>query len=295
MTRIQYYILICFVAVVFFSDTKQSHAITISPLRHAIVLEKGEERTVSLAVYNETAEVVTVVPEVDAFSIHPKTGVAQFGAPDKAKTWISAAQKNQTIVPGDQKQLDFLIRVPKDAKAESHHIGLFATQPSTLGAVTIGSRTGSLLSLHIAGEVEESIALRDFSVEKKLVTTPKTTLFLHLNNAGTIHLVPTGGIRLINRKGEILEDISINPEESSVLNGEQFVRNYATSQLSVKDVGKIRVQLYMKYGITHREMSHEIAFWYIPKILFYGGIFFGISILIGMVSVWYKKLLYAND
>ncbi len=295
MTRIQYCIVICFISMGIFGGMAQSHAITISPLRHAIVLEKGEEKTVSLTVYNETAEVVTIAPEVDAFSIHPKTGVAEFGAPDKAKTWISAVQKTQTIVPGQQKQLDFLIRVPKDAKTESHHIGLFASHPSRLGAVTVGSRTGSLLSLHIAGEVEESITLRDFSVEKKLVTTPKTTLFLHINNAGTIHVVPTGGIRVINRKGKIVQDIPLNPEKSSVLNGEQFVRSYTTSHLSIKDVGKIRVQLYMKYGITHREMSHEITFWYIPKILLYGGIFVGIIILIGIVSMWYKKLLYTND
>lgn len=258
-------------------------AVTISPARQTVVVEPSSSQMVKVRLVNNEDEVITFVSEVDAFSIDSETGRAVFGKEDEAKNWISASPKQIKLAPNEQGEFIFTISAPAGAESISHYLGLFVKEVAEEGQVAVSSRTGSLLFLHMSGSVQEDLSRVFFTADKKIYFDLPVELSMQLRNNGNIHLIPQGEIIITDMWGKELSKIMVNGKQRKVLPQEQWRENY---ELGVSDLqggfGLLKATMIVNYGLTDKQMTDSVEFWYVPKILIFwaGGILAGIILLV---------------
>ena len=241
------------------------HTITLSPLRQTFVLEPGQTDITSITVTNESEETITILPEIDAYTIDDTTGQAIFGKEDIAIDWIEPTQQNITITSNEEKDIPFRINVPANARPGAHYLALFARQQAGEGLVGIGSRGGSLLFLYVGGEIEESLVRNNFSTKKQWYIAPAIDIQTILQNTGSIHVIPRGEIRITNKKNNHIATLPINPEDRKILPDSTWQQDDIVQNLSWKDAGKIQIEMALQYGLTNKIIVDRVSVWYIPK------------------------------
>jgi len=157
----------------------------------------------------------------------------------------------------------FTVAVPEQAEVRSRYLGLFAKQLPADGQVGIGARLGSLLFLHVSGESLEALTEVAFSSDMKIMLGQSATLSLTLKNTGTIHVAPEGEVVLVSR-GRVLETIALNPDQKKVLPDGVWNNSFYVAGLSLRDVGKIDVVAFVRYGVSGQTLSARTTLWYVP-------------------------------
>lgn len=247
-----------------FLNIGKIHALYISPARQTVIVEPGTAQTIPLNVYNDENEIITLIPEVSPFVIDSKTGAPIFDVEDEAKNWLSVLPRRLRLEPGQRAVFTFNASIPENTQVKSHYLGLFARQKSEGGQVGVGSRVGSLLFLHIAGELEEEVMLEDFASPKKIYFKGPAEIILKLKNSGSIHVVLQGKIEIQNMFGMKKEPIVLNESGYKILPGGEWERDLIVENLSWKDIGKIKLHANIKYGLAEKELHTSSSFWYLP-------------------------------
>ena len=238
-------------------------ALTISPLRHTVVIDPGREEEVTMVITNDSSAAISLTPEIDAFQLDPETGTAIFGARDEAVQWVETEETELSLGPGAARLLAFRIAVPKGAEPGSHYLGLFVGTAPAEGTVGVGSRLGTLLFLHVAGEVHEEVTREDFFASRSWYARPPIQLSLWLKNNGTIHVVPAG--ELVLQKGKrVIDRQAMNGLQRKILPGERWEEQYRFDHLGWRDAGRIEAVVSLQYGITRQPIVDRISFWYVP-------------------------------
>ncbi len=279
------YFLIIFLLMIF--PFNSAHALSISPVRQTVVVDPGEQMTVSLEAKNDTGKNITVVPSVASFAIDEETGLAVFGDRDSAIAWVTPMAREVRLRPGEKKNVSFVIAVPASAEPLSHYLALFVGEaPPTGSEIGIGSRVGSLLYLHVGGEQRESLVVEYFSPPQRWIRRLPVRLDLQIKNAGTIHAVPSGDVRVIGN-GELLASFPMNEERRTILPGGRWIGTYDVPALTWWQIGKLRASVYIQYGLTNQVLQKEITFWYVP----WWTVGVGVSVLAGALCgiAWWRK------
>lgn len=240
-----------------------TQALTISPLRHTVVVDPGQSQTVNLTITNDSDKTITFVSEIDAFQLDPQTGQAVFGVRDEAVSWVEPAERQLTVRPGATREAVFQINVPKEAEPGSHYLALFVGQAPAAGTIGVGARVGALLFLHVAGEVREELTREDFFSARAWYAAPPLTLSLWLRNNGTIHVVPAGEV-LLQKGGRVIDRQSLNVGERKILPGARWEESYQFAHLQWRDAGRIEAVASLEYGLTHQPIVDRLTVWYLP-------------------------------
>lgn len=261
-----------------------THAFSLSPLRHTMVVDPGKTAVAQVEIFNNENYSIELVPEIDAFSIHPDTGHAQFGEGDIAKSWIHTNVSTLSLSPQEKKIVNFTVTVPPGSSSQSHYLALFLKQKALDGQIGIGKRIGTLLFLHVSGPVQEKMQLQNFSSIKD---NGKKMLHIQTVNEGSIHLIPKGTIDFFNIFGKKIGSVQINPEERKVLPEGIWRTSLDVPQFGV---GRIRADLHLIYGQTEQTLFGTISFWNISSVLVIG--LSGILLLCGGIffAKRYKKV-----
>ena len=242
-------------------------ALNISPVRQTHVIDPGKSQQLELVVKNDDLFTITVVPTVDAFSIDEHSGTAIFGKKDDAIAWVKPEFFSIDLLPGEEKTIVYHAAIPESAEPISHYLALFAEQVSTDGQIGVGSRVGSLVFLHIAGPVIESIVLEDFSAsQENLLQEPE--VHLRIRNSGSMHIAPKGNIILTNWWGKEIGVYPLNPLDRKVLPGESWDQTYAFTDLVPQAFGKMKMHMNVQYGLEEKNMNAWSTSWYVPKHIF---------------------------
>src|SRR3989338_8622625 len=240
-----------------------AHALTISPLRHTVVIDPGREEEVTMVITNDSASAILLTPDIDAFQLDPETGRAIFGARDEAVSWVKSRAQRLALDPGEKRELVFRIAVPKAAEPGSHYLGLFVGTAPAEGMVGIGSRVGTLLFLHVSGAVREEVTREDFFAARSWYARPPIELSLWLKNNGTIHVVPAG--ELVLQKGQrVIDRQSVNIRQRKILQGERWREQYRFDRLGWRSAGRVEAVIALEYGLTHQPIVDRVSFWYVP-------------------------------
>lgn len=264
----------------FFVLAESAQALTISPLRHTVVIDPGQSQTVILTITNDSDKTISFTPEIDAFQLEAQTGTAIFGARDEAVSWVEPAERQLTVRPGATRAIAFRINVPKEAEPGSHYLALFVSQAPAVGTIGVGARVGALLFLHVAGEVREELTREDFFSTRAWYTKPPLTLSLWLRNNGTIHVVPVGEV-LLQKGGRVIDRQNLNTGERKILPGARWEENYQFEKLAWRDVGRIEAVASLQYGLTRQPIVDRVAFWYLPAGLL---LVIGVSLILVFVG-----------
>lgn len=248
-------------------------AVTIFPVRQTLIADPGSIEKVYINVKNEENVPVVIKSDVDAFAIDQK-GKAIFGASDEAKKWVEISPRSFTLLPGKSIDVQFLFRVPESVPPASHYLGLFASVGGEEGQIGLHSRVGSLLFLYTSGNIEESVELSDFSFENKIFFSDPLKVFLQIRNTGNIHVVPQGEIVVKNWRGQELLRKNINSEKSLLVPERKFDAEFALDHLNWKDIGPVRTEGVIQYGVKGGRIAVSDTSWFLPTefLMFAGGV-----------------------
>lgn len=282
----RYFIFLLFFCIGSFALCGSSKAVSIFPLRQTLVIDPGKVAFAPVEVYNEENFPVEIVPEIDAFRLNPDTGHAEFGQADEAKSWVKANISSFVLAPKEKRRIEFTVSVPSTASRESHYLSLFVKQKSSAGQIGIGKRVGTLLFLHVSGDANEKLQLQDFSIEKN---GGKIFAHIQLNNAGNIHVIPSGTIDLWNLWGKKVASIDINKEQRMLLPGGDWRSQVELKNISPINMGRLRVELHLNYGLTLQRIDQKISFWYFPWVAIFSGLFVIIGVLCTVLFVQKNK------
>jgi len=270
-------------AIIFLLFPLVTHAISISPARQMATVDAGKTQTVPLHVVNNEDVSLVLLPEVSAFVLDEENGSPIFDQESAATSWVSVEPAFLELEPGGDGEFLFTITVPENQEPGSHYLGLFARSSPPDGAqVGIGSRVGSLLFLHVAGVMYEDVVRTSFFIERGSVFDPQLRAHLALQNVGTIHVEPVGNVSLENSRAGRHGEQALNPNNKKILPDGTWQGVYDFDALSWKDIGKVDVVAEVTYGVSKKQMTDRVSFWYIPLdffLLVAGGVIVIIGIL----------------
>ena len=248
----------------FFFAPNRVEALTISPLRQSVVVDPGGGETLVISVTNDSASEIQISGQVDAFGLDKETGRPIFGVEDESLDWVRARNRNISLQSGEKSNLLFDVDVPEQAEPGAHYLALFALREASPGTVGVSSRVGSLLFLHVAGEVKEELTKEEFLLTKKVYTRPPIDLSLVLQNSGSIHVVPQGEVVIQKKSGKVVARKQVNLDNRKVLPGETWSTHFSFVDLQSNSPGKLEAKVYLQYGTTEQQLVVSQYFWHIP-------------------------------
>ncbi len=254
-----------------------AHAVQINPLRQTMVVAPGSVERVEVQVTNDEDYSVLVHPVFDAFAVNETTGAATFGVVSEALQWIQPGE-SVTLDPGETAALWYTIVIPELVLPDSYYLGLFAEQSGD----GVSSRIGSLLFLHVEGDVRESLALQQYDIDTR---GHSLSLTMSLYNDGTIHTTPVGRVLLVHEWLQTKDEIPLNEGDAIILPEGVWKREMEFS-LPWYAFGKYRVRSDVSYGLTQQYFSHIESVWVWPAWWIIG---LFLAILGGISGLVWKK------
>ncbi len=207
--------------------------------------------------------------------------------PYSLKGWV-APLPELLLKPKQIKNLPVTIRVPANAAPGGYYgvIRFTATAPELKGTgVSLSASLGSLILIRVNGDVKESMAIEEFSVNHNGKTgsvfeaTP-LEFIQRIKNNGNIHEQPAGQVVITDMFGKKVAAVNINLPPRNVL--PQSIRKFNqpldSSVIGNKQLfGRYTAELRVTYGDSRKVVTSSLTFWVIPYTL----IGIGIALLVG--------------
>jgi hypothetical protein len=189
-----------------FLASAQSGSFTVRPAKVELVGNPGETVETYITVENHLGSSATfsVSFEDIAGSENPDDAVTLLGTkrgPYPLRDLLRGP-KSVSIPVGGEKRIPISVNIPSDASPGGLYGSVIFTpvRQKTDGNVLPDSRLGVLLFLRVAGTLEESGGVKDFSFEGGRFVfgkpEPRASATLLFENSGTVHLNPYGEIRI---------------------------------------------------------------------------------------------------
>jgi hypothetical protein len=218
-------VLTSFALMVFAISSKEAYALTITPIRYEISGNPGETLTQKMGLVNESKNTQTFYASFANFEAQGDTGSPTFVDPKEGLgTWMTTEQASITLAPGVQKEIEFKIKIPKDAEPGGHFAAIFwGTSPGggSPGQVSIGTKTGLLVLLSVNGDVKEDAGLVDFQLHnnKHFYKMLPVGFQYRFSNQGGDRVKPKGNVVIRSIFGWVTKKVNANPYDGNVLPG----------------------------------------------------------------------------
>lgn len=270
--------------LLFWFFSQKAEALTLSPARFEIETDAGNTVTGEITLLNEQSEAKTFYSSFENFEANGDTGTPNFvPGKDGLASWISA-DYSVTLNPGEEKKLNFSIKVPPNAKPGGYFAALFwGTNPVASDDVNIsvGARIGMLVLLRVSGEVKEGGGIGEIDTESGEVLFDKlpVTLTYVFTNDGDDRLNPKGLVTVRNLFGIKVSEMKANPTDGNVLPrssrkyqviwGKEQTKNgfFHSALYQVKHfaIGPYKITIDLAYGATGELSDKESKFiWFLP-------------------------------
>lgn len=206
--------------------------------------------------------------------------------PYSLKSWVMPLPE-LLLKPKQIENLPVTINVPANAAPGGYYgvVRFTATPPELEGSgVSLSASLGALVFLKVNGEVKESLAIEEFSINNSGRSGPvfeSTPLKFveRIKNTGNIHEQPSGQITITDMFGKKVATVNVNLPPRNILpqSIRKFEQSLDSSVLGDKKLfGKYTADLRITYGTNGQVVTSSQTFWVIPYTL----IAIGIAILI---------------
>ena len=218
--------------VIFFAN--QAKAITVTP-RIEITSNPGETVREVFKIRNEERQSRTYYTSVENFESQDESGTPRFSLrKEDLATWISLPEI-VTIGPGEAKEIEFTLNIPKDAEPGGHFSAIFlqTSPPSNNGSdLAISAKLGSLILLRVNGDFQQGGGVLEFAtkLKKHFFTSLPIEFYYRFQNDGDDHLRPVGDVLITNSIGRTTKILPANPVDGSVL--PKSIRRFETKWLT---------------------------------------------------------------
>jgi len=197
------------------------NAVEIDPMRLEYSLQAGKEYSGSFKLTNPTTSQVEVSLSTGEYRYIFSPGIIQPSDASKKRVpssqdWVEFKQGKVTLGPGQSRNADFIIKVPKETKDE-HLCAVIFDEKSNLnqshesGNVQIKITPRFSIPVYISIKDSENVSaeIEDLSV----ISVEKTRgiqFVLTVENTGNKHLRPFGTLVVLNKNnGDLVRNLSI--------------------------------------------------------------------------------------
>jgi hypothetical protein len=260
---------VAFACIVPVSSAK---AFAISPLKQQITAAPGASGIiVSVTVGNEEKEKMSYSLKVLGAKQLENGRLVYGSGISSAEQWVSPEVNSVEILPGQIKQADFVVNIPRDAPAGSYFLGLAAGTDISGGekeAVGVSGQVISVLLIQVAGVVNESLTIENWQLPGLTVSRDWPASVL-LENGGTTELPVTGEVIVRDWLGRQVYS-GVFQMTSVLLPGSARKQSV---DISLPDgrfypVGPYQAEIKIKFGLTGQKTVALGSVWYLPYYSF---------------------------
>ncbi len=197
--------------------------ITVTPERHVVLLQPGEETVVKYQAYNSGKKDVSVTIEPESWS----------GNKDPYE-WLEIKSNNAYIKAGQASPIVVRVFTPEDAAGEMVAMLFLCYKDAERSQLNI--RNGVPLYLIIKGTEDYSLDIDNIEVTytKNINNVNDLNVLVKVENTGNVHIVPDVKVSVEDSKGEILKDMFLS-QPSIVLRGKSNVYRLGWRNPFLKD------------------------------------------------------------
>lgn len=268
-------------ALVLTLGINSAKASIVSPPTFELEASGGDQLANTIKLKNDTAASETYYLSAEAFKASGEEGKPEFTTEtDGIVSWISFAFSTITLQAGQTAAIPFTVNVPQFAKPGGYYAAVFATTtpPAVEGSgVGVSARIGSLVLVKVAGAVNESAKIAEFSTTKNSYSMLPVDFTTRVENNGGIHVKPYGEIIVRNMWGTEATRVRVNEAGGNVLpnsirkftstwgvdsGATSFFQKYAQEKKE-KAFGKYTAELTLGYG-EGKILKSSVTFMVIP-------------------------------
>jgi len=263
-----------------FVSAQSAVTLSVSPTLFEMTASPSQTWTSTVRVINSNSFPIQIYTDVVNFAAAGESGQGTMIPVLETETnggtlaeWINVTE-SELLIPAEQTvAIEFTIDVPSDAPPGGHYAALLIGTRSfgdTEGAAQVETSqvVTSLLFLSVAGDIDESGMIRDFTANQIITEQPEAAFSLRFENTGNVHLQPQGDITITNMWGKErgLVPINKNSQFGNVLPNSIRQYNFAWSgDWSFADIGRYTAIATVAYGDQQRQfVSSQTSFWVIP-------------------------------
>lgn len=243
----------------------------VGPTRHIVQLAPGESRIVEIQITNRDGEDNMYQLLAEDFSAgetadDPTRIYGVHDGPYSAKRWLSFGADSVELVHGERAYIPIKITAPADAQAGDHYAAAIV-QRKLKDTVTadqgfnVLSRVAALMLITIEGDIVEQGRVTKLETALPLYWSLPSTLRLHGENTGTVHMAPLGSIEIRNIFGILVDEIPIT--NWVVLRESERIREITWNPKFALGVYTATTNLQLFQQETD---PLEVRFWVVPAI-----------------------------
>ncbi len=261
----------------------------VSPVREELTIQPGKSETVNVAVENVTNEEIVAHPVLNDFvASDSEDGLPRLLLDDSKPTSGNSFKNLVGQLPDvplkahERKTIKVTVNVPANASGGGYY-GAIRFSPANEGGqkqVSLTASVGVLFLVKVPGQIIEKLDLLTLSASRggsqgSLFTQSPDKVVIRLRNPGTIHLQPTGRIRVKTWNDKVLSDQEFNnsdPRGNVLPNSiRHFESTMTTKDKNGKDVpikatfGRYTIEANLGYGTGGGDLIiAKATFWVIP-------------------------------
>jgi hypothetical protein len=287
-----------------------AQAFSISPPLIELNADPGQTVKASITFTNVSSDELLIKTQVNDFGAKNETGEPNIifeedveNTPYSLRQWVVSPPPFK-ISARESKTIDFPIQVPAQAEPGGHYAVIRFTGSSPAleeSGVALTASIGSLVLLQVSGDIQENAQLAEFysaspgagrtSGPQSMFEAGPITFVQRIENAGNVHLKPTGTIDVTSMLGRNVASLRVNGEPTnpddqpkSIL--PKSIRRFEQTLDKKWMFGRYTATIKLSYGQGQQPLEQTITFWVIPyKIMLLAAIilaalFFGLRLAI---------------
>ena len=292
-------------------------ALQVSPSPLVVTTKPGEQKTVEIKIYNAGSTTENLKVALQAFKVSRTDSKVTLepNSPVEVASWVSFANPNFSIKPGERFSERVLIKTTETAGFNYNFALIISRQVATKAAVGQSAIQGSvaifaLLDINRPG-AHRKITIASLKTNHSVYEYLPAKLTVNLRNDGNTLLLPDGNA-YIQRKSQSTKPISVlgvNPGSLYLLPGVERAYSvswtdglpvYVTTQEVANAppqqhltwnwrnshfrIGRYVARFVVVYDDGHRDVpvEAETSFWVLPWKLLLGALVAAIVVLIGL-------------
>lgn len=281
------------------STVNNTNTLKVAPVRTDISIPAGTTGKVSTFVTNLTKDAIVLHPIENDFIAGDEKGTPAIildensYAPTHSLKRFMVPLKDFTVAPGETKQVDVTITVPKNAQAGGYFGALRFAPASTTGGntVNLSASVASLILMTVPGPTEEKLKLTNFDVQQdgsggsNFRTPDNLKLLLRFENEGNIQLAPLGQI-YVKKGDKVVYTYDFNKDDPKEMVLPDSARRWEVPLEGMGKFGKYTVGATLTYGTKNQTIEISKTIWIIPTMYIVGAIVGLLVLILVVVLIW---------
>ncbi len=182
--------------------------------------------------------------------------------------WMQLSAEEIKVPSQGEQSVSVVVTVPAEATPGGHFAGVFASlEPPRVRqtGAAVGYEVGSIVSIRIAGDVNETGTIRSFSTGNYIYGSLNVDFNARIENSGSTLIRPFGPLEVYNMFGKRVATLTFNDNQAGVF--PRQTREFTLAWTGEgTGFGRYKANVSLIYGPQGKQqtMSNALSFWVLP-------------------------------